>query len=84
MTLGDMRAKKAYSLLVVCPAYPHTRILDVSMFPDTVSLAWFEQRMTCNECHGPITVEPLRCERRRHKQLSSSERKLRPGSVLAP
>jgi hypothetical protein len=35
-TLGDMRAKKARSLLVVCKSCAATRILDVDRFPDVV------------------------------------------------
>lgn len=41
-TLGDMRAKSARALLVLCKSCAAIRILNVDAFPDSVPLAWFE------------------------------------------
>ena len=50
--VGDIRAKKARSLPVVCKSCAATRILDVDGFPDIVALAWFE----------PLSLQALRRE----------------------
>ena len=57
-TLGDMRAKKARSLLVFCKSCAATRILNVDQFPDTVTLAWFEPHLLCKRCGGKASAAP--------------------------
>jgi len=57
-TLGDMRAKKARTLLVLCKSCAATRILDVDGFPDIVPLAWFEPHLTCKRCGGETSAVP--------------------------
>ena len=58
MTLGEMRAKKARMLLVLCKSCAATRILDVDRFPDTVTLAWFEPHLVCKRCGGKASAAP--------------------------
>ena len=57
-TLGDMRAKKARSLLVFCKSCAATRILNVDQFPDTAALAWFEPHLVCKRCGGKTSAAP--------------------------
>jgi len=57
-TLGDMRAKKARALLVLCKSCTATRILNVDAFPDRVPLAWFEPHLACKRCGGKASAAP--------------------------
>ena len=58
LTLGDIRAKNARSLLVFCRACAATRILEVDALPDAVPLTRFDARITCKRCGGKAEVAP--------------------------
>jgi hypothetical protein len=58
LTLGDIRAKNARSLLVFCRACVTTCILEVEEFPDSVPLKWFDAQVICRRCGGKAEVAP--------------------------
>ena len=58
LTLGDIRAKNARSLLVFCRACAATRILEVEEFPDSAPLKWFDAQAICKRCGGKAEVAP--------------------------
>ena len=59
LTLGDMRALGANSLQVFCTECGATRTLDVSKFPNSLTVSWFGGHLDCRECGQKASVRPL-------------------------
>ena len=59
LTLGDMRALGANSLQVFCTECGATRTLDVSKFPNSLTVSWFSDRLNCKECGRRASVRAL-------------------------
>jgi hypothetical protein len=46
-----MRARGLNALWVCCQVCSASRVVDVSILPDEVMLAWFKPRLRCHECN---------------------------------
>lgn len=63
--LGSMRAEDVRSLLVTCQNCHRERVLDVDVYPDSMTLDTFAQSERCAACGaGDADVRPNRYEHR--------------------